>query len=211
MLLLLCGCGKLAVKGRDEMVKTIGERIRELRNERGLTQKELGERAGIAEPTIRRYELGKLNPKFETVQKIASGLNVPASCVYGLDAEKDPQKQKDIEEMLFSSVMPSGDVDIKKFTDALVNAKAKEYVEQYSDLIWFESMTDTLYEAYLKSWSDEKIFDVLGRSFRELNRVGKIEALKRVDELTKIPHYQRPTEPAQDVPSAPDDKEPDKK
>ena len=32
------------------MAKTIGERIRELRNERGLTQKELGERAGIAEP-----------------------------------------------------------------------------------------------------------------------------------------------------------------
>ena len=64
------------------MAKTIGERIRELRNERGLTQKELGERAGIAEPTIRRYELGKLNPKFETVQKIASGLNVTASCVY---------------------------------------------------------------------------------------------------------------------------------
>ena len=51
------------------MAKTIGEQIRELRKERGLTQKELGERSGIAEPTIRRYELGKLNPKFETVQK----------------------------------------------------------------------------------------------------------------------------------------------
>ena len=55
------------------MEQTIGAKIRELRKARGLTQKELGERAGIAEPTIRRYELGKLNPKFETVQKQPKG------------------------------------------------------------------------------------------------------------------------------------------
>ena len=35
------------------MEQTIGAKIRELRKARGLTQKELGERAGIAEPTIR--------------------------------------------------------------------------------------------------------------------------------------------------------------
>ena len=39
---------------------TVGERIRAARRARGLTQKALGEACGIAEPTIRRYELGKL-------------------------------------------------------------------------------------------------------------------------------------------------------
>ena len=56
---------------------TIGEHIRDQRLRQGLTQRELGERAGIAEPTIRRYELGKLNPKIETVEKIAKALGVP--------------------------------------------------------------------------------------------------------------------------------------
>lgn len=53
---------------------TIGDRIREIRLKTKLTQKQLGERSGIAEPTIRRYELGKLNPKIETLQKIADAL-----------------------------------------------------------------------------------------------------------------------------------------
>ena len=55
---------------------TIGERIREARKARSLTQKQLGELSGIAEPTIRRYELGKLNPKRETIAKIAKALDV---------------------------------------------------------------------------------------------------------------------------------------
>lgn len=60
---------------------TIGERIRKLRIESGLTQKQLGERAKIAEPTIRKYELGKLNPKIETIQKIANALKVPIQLI----------------------------------------------------------------------------------------------------------------------------------
>ena len=58
---------------------TNGERIRYIRKSKGLTQKALGELCGIAEPTIRRYELGKLNPKYETLQKIAKAMYVPIS------------------------------------------------------------------------------------------------------------------------------------
>lgn len=47
--------------------------------------------------------------------------------------------------------------------------------------------------------------------FRTLNDNGQTVAVERVQELTQIPAYQRPTEPAQDVPSAPDDKEPAEK
>lgn len=55
---------------------TTGGRIRATRRAAGLTQKQLGEMCGIAEPTIRRYELGKLNPKRETLEKIAAPLGV---------------------------------------------------------------------------------------------------------------------------------------
>lgn len=64
---------------------TIGERIKAARKAKGLTQKELGEACGIAESTIRRYELGKLNPKYETLQKIAKPLGISALKLYGVE------------------------------------------------------------------------------------------------------------------------------
>ena len=56
----------------------IGDKIKEYRKQQGLTQKRLGElcEPQIAEPTIRKYELGLLNPKVETIGKIAAALNV---------------------------------------------------------------------------------------------------------------------------------------
>ena len=53
---------------------TTAEKIRVARKKAGLTQKQLGDLCGIAEPTIRKYELGKLNPKRETLEKISAPL-----------------------------------------------------------------------------------------------------------------------------------------
>ncbi len=58
---------------------TIGQTIREIRQAYGLTQKELGERCGIDDATIRKYETGKLNPKPVTLEKIAKGLKIDVS------------------------------------------------------------------------------------------------------------------------------------
>lgn len=54
----------------------VGENIKRLRTLKGITQKELGRLSGINEVQIRKYELGKQNPKYETLEKIANGLNV---------------------------------------------------------------------------------------------------------------------------------------
>lgn len=64
---------------------TIGEVIRTVRKQKGMTQKKLGENCGIAEPTIRKYESGRLNPKISTLQKIAGGLGVTLSELLGFD------------------------------------------------------------------------------------------------------------------------------
>lgn len=53
---------------------TIGDNIRKLRKEKKLTQKQLGELCGMYESQIRKYELGKANPKLDTIRKIASAL-----------------------------------------------------------------------------------------------------------------------------------------
>lgn len=60
------------------MIKTdIGEKIRYLRIQKNMTQKELGEKlGGIPQQQIGRWENGKSNPKLNTLQKIAVALSV---------------------------------------------------------------------------------------------------------------------------------------
>ena len=71
-----------------------GGLIRAARKAKNLTQKQLGELSGIAEPTIRRYELGKLNPKYETLQSIATALEIP---VWQLIPATDQEPDRDYE------------------------------------------------------------------------------------------------------------------
>ncbi len=55
----------------------IKDKIKSLRKANGLTQKQLAQKSGIAEITIRQYERGDYEPKFEQLQKLAEGLTVP--------------------------------------------------------------------------------------------------------------------------------------
>jgi len=66
----------------------VGENIRRIRKARGLTQKELGKLCGIAEPNIRKYELNKANPKYETLKKIADALNTHPLVLKGIISEE---------------------------------------------------------------------------------------------------------------------------
>lgn len=56
-----------------------GKRIKIIRKSLFMTQFSFGEICKIADPTIRRYELEKLNPKQSTLQKIANATNMSLS------------------------------------------------------------------------------------------------------------------------------------
>ena len=58
---------------------TVGENIRTIRKQKGLTQKQLAELTGLLEPTIRKYESGKVQPKSDNLHKIATALGVDPS------------------------------------------------------------------------------------------------------------------------------------
>ena len=60
----------------SEITLQIGRLIREARTERGLTQKELGEKLGVGEPTVNKYESGKQNLTAETLRKVAVALDM---------------------------------------------------------------------------------------------------------------------------------------
>jgi XRE family transcriptional regulator, regulator of sulfur utilization len=61
----------------------LGEAIRALRRERGLTQSELGLKADIHPTWISQIEMGKVNPTFLNVLRICRGLEVrPSDLAY---------------------------------------------------------------------------------------------------------------------------------
>lgn len=66
----------------------VGDNIRKIRKLRGLTLKELGNMLGVSETNIRAYESGKRNPKYETIKRFASALEVDVSALRGYKEER---------------------------------------------------------------------------------------------------------------------------
>jgi len=60
---------------RAESLKQFGERIRTRRLERGLTQIELAEAAGVDRKTISRIENSRFSPSLINIYAIADALN----------------------------------------------------------------------------------------------------------------------------------------
>lgn len=54
----------------------IGQRLRELRTERLLSQAELGRIAGIHRDQVSRIERDAVEPHFSTIRKLASALDI---------------------------------------------------------------------------------------------------------------------------------------
>lgn len=65
---------QLVAKDRSESV--FGRRLRELREAKGLSLRDLADLTGIAHQTIRKYEMGDNVPNWETVEKLADALAV---------------------------------------------------------------------------------------------------------------------------------------
>jgi transcriptional regulator with XRE-family HTH domain len=55
----------------------IGPRIRQLREEKGLSQTQVEEKSGILRTSLSRYENGHQMPTLETLERIAATLDVP--------------------------------------------------------------------------------------------------------------------------------------
>ncbi len=58
------------------MPKTLGERVREIREAKGLTQRQIADRIQIDDYYISRLENDHINPTLATMQKLARALEV---------------------------------------------------------------------------------------------------------------------------------------
>lgn len=75
-------------KGAGRPMSGVGRRMRQIREARGMTLRELAARTGVAVPNLSRLETDRVTPTFETLRTIAAALDThPALLV----ADKKPE------------------------------------------------------------------------------------------------------------------------
>lgn len=64
---------------------TFNERLKELRERKGLSQVALADKLGVSKSAVSMYERGERNPDFETLEVIADFFNVDMNYLLGKD------------------------------------------------------------------------------------------------------------------------------
>ncbi|MEM9341213.1 MAG: helix-turn-helix transcriptional regulator [Bacteroidota bacterium] len=65
------------MKSDPQFLKALGQRVQQLRTEKGFTQQGLSDKAEIARSQLTRLEQGDLNITVATLNALANALNVP--------------------------------------------------------------------------------------------------------------------------------------
>ena len=155
-----------------------GSKIKEIRQRKGLTQKQLGELCGMADSAIRRYENGYQNPKIETLQKIADALETPLILFVEddlFDAATLPYEDSEaklIDEKI-NEIMNNTEMSVEE-----KNTKTKELMTQLE-----------IIENYHLDNANHAYEYMINKLVKQLNHIGKEKALEHVEMLSKIPEY----------------------
>lgn len=81
------------------MSESFGERLRRIREEKRLSQAELGERTGFQPSAISHFESGRRSPSFDNLKKLADALAVTIDFLLG--RESVPTTAGPVAEKLF--------------------------------------------------------------------------------------------------------------
>jgi transcriptional regulator with XRE-family HTH domain len=65
----------------------LGDRIKQLRKQQGLTQDQVAEAAGIDSKSLSRIECNRFKPAIDTLQALAVALDIPIQDFFVQDAE----------------------------------------------------------------------------------------------------------------------------
>lgn len=112
------------------MLTIVGERVRYLRKNRGLTQEQLGEIVGLPQSYIGGIERGEKNISLETLERVIKALNINLDDVFEPIENKNKfEKEKLID--LISLKLIQRDLDeieiIKKLISGVLEALDKRY------------------------------------------------------------------------------------
>ncbi|MFQ9716482.1 MAG: helix-turn-helix domain-containing protein [Blautia sp.] len=148
---------------------TFGERVKELRLKKGLTQRELGERmGGITQQTIAQYEKIVEQPKLVTIRKIANALDVK---LYELVIDWSQFSPEELKE---------------DFTNTDGNFYGKEASPEEQ-----QKFMDRLFNGKNEASNKRKALD---KKIDQFNDDGIQKISDYADDIMKIPEYRKDTE-----------------
>jgi transcriptional regulator with XRE-family HTH domain len=153
---------------------TLGEKIRELRKEKGFSQAVLESRTGVNAKLLSKYETGRIIPTADTLKRIAEGLEISADYLLfdnvpkrGLSPLKNLElfeKFKEVEQM-----DPENRNMIKNIIDAvIVKTRVQQVLKPLPDEPWegrMRKMLSKLRER-TKDYSEEDILRIVDESVK---------------------------------------------
>lgn len=89
------GLAKRRGVATDEGARAIGERLAQLRKDRGITQVEMADALGISQPVYSGHERGEVRIHGELLAKLARILKVSADEILGLEASRPARAPRD--------------------------------------------------------------------------------------------------------------------
>lgn len=174
-------------KDNSIKVKTFGEKLKEERLKKGISQKELGERMGVSQAMIAQYENGKRTPKQDTIMKICKSLDMnirdTTTILLSFSTLFSRRPVSDMIKYIAPLYYDNDDEFYKKLTSPNLSEEDKEDAFR----IMYESIM----------MDDNEIISNLVNTFSKLNTKGKEKAIEQVEMLTKIEEYTK-KEPKED-------------
>lgn len=122
---------------------SFGDRLKEKREEMGITQVQLAELLGVSKGAIGNYEAGINSPKATMLYKIFEALKCDANYLFQ-DEMKDiePETQLSAEEQSLVTKYRKLDAHGKKVVNLILNEEHARYTEE-NKIIQFEFEKDT--------------------------------------------------------------------
>lgn len=147
---------------------TFGQRLKELRNERGISQNELSKHIGVSKSSVNMYERDEREPGFETLEAIADFFNVNMDYLLGREsrisadtASYEITLNAQVPEKMFSD---SAKPTLLKFVEALNRSDSPDFLENVAkartemdvtfsatDFKHLSEVLETIHAAYKKA------------------------------------------------------------
>lgn len=156
---------------------TLGQKLRTLRAEKGLSQAALEEISGVNSKLLSKYENERIVPTADTLRKIAQALQISADYLIFENAPKNGISQLNDLELFekFQEVerMPvENRTMIKNMIDALIiKSKVESVIKpQQSKDSWESRMQNTLdrLRARNKDYSEDQILEIVNKAVEEV-------------------------------------------
>lgn len=161
------------------------QKLRKLRKEKGLTQQEMAQMAGVGIAQMRRYEKGMSSPTLEVIKNIAKTLAVSTDELIfdegeGIASAKiiDKKLLKQFEQI--SELSPQDKMAIETILESMIiKTKLEEIMPPKTDTSWSKEMRDVVAEFRkgAEQYTDEQIDDFVDEAVNavraKLKRRGK--------------------------------------